>query len=404
MADNEEAAKLPEEEQAEEAEPKPKHIYKLRYRLLKDGEETEDDAARSEVSEDRLLLLPEKSVRFDLIYRDILKAEAKDYALHLQLKGGEEAQVYYLGRDYDSFTANFFKEYNKTVKKDSFMAEQAECVKKGARMTHTKGGQIEESTCDVCFGDTAVILQKPGEPVRIPFALIENTVYTDYSMRFVLNGQNYEISMLGSRYDACKKTYTDKLAALQQQTADSIKQAKKDITPVALRAAAKLFLDGRAVGINEAEAICKGLWDAVYKKAAEYGAGEYFDYLRSGAAELRIGFKKALAEAQDYLWMLAHIGNSIVMEAASPAKTGRATYVFKAGADAGNTMDTVNYCMHMCEFRREPVYMSEAELNKPENIRYKEALRRVPELNILRGLYVKRIAHTGFDKWKENLT
>jgi hypothetical protein len=395
-------ATLPEVQETE-AEQKPKHIYQMRYRLLKEGVVLEEDGAHSEVCEDRLLLIPDQGARFDLTYRDILKVEAKDYTLSLSLKGGEEAQLFYLGRDYDSYVSNFFQEYNKIVKKDSFMAEAAACVKKGARFAHTKGECIEEGACDICFGETAVILQKTGEPVRIPYALIRDTEYTDYSMRFVMDGQSYEISMLGNRYDACKKAYMEKLAALMQQTADAIRQAKKDITPVALRAAAKLFLDGRAVGREEAGAVCKGLWEAVYQISATYGASDYFDYLQKVAKDMRLGFKKALVGEQDYLWMLALLDGKIIMEAASPDKTGRATYIFKAGADAQETMSAINYCMHMCEFRREPIYMSEAELNKDENIRYKEALRRVPELLTLRALYSKRVAHTSFEKWKENL-
>lgn len=385
-----------------EAAEEPKHIYKLRYKLIRNGQILEEGGARSQIQDDRLLLLPEKSARFDIVYRDILKAEAKDYSLFLQLKGGEEAAVYFLGNAYDSFSSHFFAGYNKIARKDSFMAEQADCMKKGAKFTRIKDGTTEQGTCDIYYGKTAVILQRqPRDPVRIPYALIEDTRYTDYSIQYILENETWEVNMLAGRYDACKKAFADNVAALMQQTADTIKQLKKDITPVALREASRLFLDGRAVAKEDADAVYKGLWTAVFKKSKDYGAAEYFEYLLEKASLVRLGFKKALREEDDYLWMLTVFCGIIVMEAASPAETGRATYLFKAGEDALSSMKLINYCMHMCEFRREPVYLSESELQKQENISYKEALRRVPELKALRALFIKRVMHT--EKWKQNL-
>ena len=47
--------------------------------------------------------------------------------------------------------------------------------------------------------------------------------------------------------------------------------------------------------------------------------------------------------------------------------------------------------------------MSEKELQKEENAQYRKALSLVPELIILRKLYVKRVAHTSFEKWKQGV-
>jgi len=403
---NAEDAEEAEALQAPEEEPEQKHIYKLKYRFLKNKEILEEGGARSEIGDDRLVLLPANGMRSELIYRDILEAKAADYALTLKLKGEETAVIYFLGRDFDSYTAHFFTGYNKIARKDSFMAEAAETVRKGAKFKFTKAGATEEGGCDVAYGKTAVILQRTqGEPARIPFALIERTETTPYSIRyFVEGGGEWEIYMLADRYEKCREAYAKNVAGIIKNTADAIKEAKGDITPLALRKAAELFLDGRAVAKAKADSVYPGLFQAVYAKAAAYGAGEYFDYLYGKSSETLIGFKKALLSGEeDYLWMLCHIGGKVVLEAASPSKTGRATYVFSAGEDASASMRLINYCMHMTEFRREPVYMSQAELQKEENARYLESLRRVPEILTLRKLYIKRVAHTSPDKWKENL-
>jgi len=402
----------PEEEQAvepghaETAEPRPKHIYKLRYRFLRNGEVLEEDAARSEISEDRLVLLPANGRRFELFYRDILSAKTADYALNLSIKGGETAVLFYIGLEFDSYTAHFFAGYNKIAREDSFMAEAAETVRMGAKYRHIKSGVQEEGGCDVAYGKTAVILQrKEGDPARLPYALIEKTEFSPYSIRYIMEtGEEWEVYMLADRYDKCREVYANNLAALLKKTADAIKEIKPDITPLALRKASEIFLDGRAATKQRAEAVCPGLFDAVYGKCRDYGAAEYFGYLADKSKETRIGFKKALrAGEEDYLWMLCPIQDVIVLEAASPGETGRATYVFSAGPDAGATMSLINYCMQMTEFRREPVYMSDKELAKEENASYREALRRAPEILTLRKQYLKRVAHTTPEKWKENL-
>jgi hypothetical protein len=393
-------------DQIPEEEAKPKHIYKLKYRFLKGEEVFEDGEAKSEIADDRLVLLPVNGMRFELIYRDILTAKAEDYALTMKLKGGEAAEVYFLGLDYESYVANFFKGYNKIARKDSFMGETAETVRKGAKYRFTKSGVTEQGGCDVAYGKTAVILQRDqGDPARIPFALIERTETTPYSIRYITeSGGEWEIYMLADRYDKCLEVYSKNIAERVKASADAVKEAKKDITPLALRKAAELFLDGRAVSKASADAVYPGLFEAVCRRSEAYGAKEYFDCLYEKSSDTLIGFKKALLSGEeDYLWMLCHIGSAIVLEAASPGETGRATYVFSAGEDAAGTMRLVNYCMHMTEFRREPVYMSEQELQKPDNAKYLSALRRVPELLTLRKLYSKRVAHTSVDKWKENL-
>jgi hypothetical protein len=54
-------------------------------------------------------------------------------------------------------------------------------------------------------------------------------------------------------------------------------------------------------------------------------------------------------------------------------------------------------------FRREPIYLSDAALQEPQYIIYQNAVRRVPALERLRALFVGRAMHSGFETWKKKI-
>ena len=135
----------------------------------------------------------------------------------------------------------------------------------------------------------------------------------------------------------------------------------------------------------------------------EWGGGEYFTHILSQAGEgVRLGFKKPLLSSQEeYIWLMAPIKNALILEAASPEGGGKATYVFAVDGDSDALMSSLNFCLHMVEFRREPIYMSDEQLQKPENISYATAVEKAPQLIPLRKLFKCRVAHT--EGWKEGL-
>ena len=74
------------------------------------------------------------------------------------------------------------------------------------------------------------------------------------------------------------------------------------------------------------------------------------------------------------------------------------------GPDAvEEAMDSLNYALVMVNFRREPIYMSEAQMQKPENAHYLRSMERVPALRELRANFLGRVAHTSADAWLRGL-
>jgi hypothetical protein len=66
-------------------------------------------------------------------------------------------------------------------------------------------------------------------------------------------------------------------------------------------------------------------------------------------------------------------------------------------------MDALNYGLVMVNFRREPIYMSDAEMEKPENAHYLRSIERVPALADLRRNFIGRVAHTNPEAWRKGL-
>ncbi len=378
--------------------------YKLRCKILFAGGGEEDFAGRATVDDGALHIIPEAGARLDTTYRDIKSVTSEDYRITLELKGGGSLVLYFLGKQYDSFVGDFTRKYNATVKKDTFMSEKAKLAARGAKYKST-GELSNEGICDVYIGDTAVIIETKNGPVyRMPFALIDKPTKSAYGFSFSLSGlENWEIFFLGKALDPTWKLFNDAYAKLLEPISNAIKEMVPGIQPLALRRAAELFCDGRSVKKTEIEQTDKKLWNALMKKAEEWGAGDYFSHILSQAGEgVRIGFKKPLLSSQEeYIWLIATVQNALILEAASPEGGGKATYVFNIEGDGGALMDRLNFCLHMVEFRREPIYMNAEQLQKPENISYATAVEKVPQLIPLRSLFKGRVAHT--ENWKEGL-
>jgi hypothetical protein len=54
-------------------------------------------------------------------------------------------------------------------------------------------------------------------------------------------------------------------------------------------------------------------------------------------------------------------------------------------------------------FRREPIYLPDETLRKPDFVHYLFSVRRLPELRELRELFVGRVIHYNAQQWQTDL-
>lgn len=143
--------------------------------------------------------------------------------------------------------------------------------------------------------------------------------------------------------------------------------------------------DGWAVHAAQAG----GHWTVLREAFARTERAEHIATLEQLAGPmLRLGIKAAFA-GETLPFALAPLGGRVVVEGAG--SEGRATFVFASG-----DVDRVNLALLLTSFRREALYLPEAELG-----RWAVAVRMLEVVRWARGALVARIVHDG--RWEDNL-
>jgi hypothetical protein len=209
--------------------------------------------------------------------------------------------------------------------------------------------------------------------------------------------------------------------------------------------------EGKIARRKDIEAISPSLWNEMEEQIVRSPLGDEYDFLKSlGRKEkMAIGFKRGLmgGSTSDYLWFLTPIfggkpgepGNAVVLEAGvirAPdgeetddtdagnedeilKQEGKATYFFRIvgrEAFAGLNIDgiaqldrqydgfimSLNRCMQEVNFRREPIYLPDKRLTEQRYLKYRYAIKRLPELQRLRDLFIGRVIHKTPEQWRND--
>jgi hypothetical protein len=236
---------------------------------------------------------------------------------------------------------------------------------------------------------------------------------------------------MGEKTDFFERSLTKALAGVETRSQELLSALKLGVDPAIVRRAAMLLGDGKAASGDEMQAISVQLWRGLEEKLRVVGIGDEYDYLKalSNPGKIRIGIKRGLMgdRTGEYVWFMAPIyssdpslpGNAVVLEAASDEASGRATYLFrimdrpdyKTGVHnsqledrVGSFLHLVNRCLIEINFRREPIYLTEENLMKPEYERYLYAAKRLAGLRILRDNFIGRVAHSSPENWRSEIS
>jgi hypothetical protein len=207
----------------------------------------------------------------------------------------------------------------------------------------------------------------------------------------------------------------------------------KELMPSAdlpsIRKLATLMKEGRAARRSDIEAVGPGLWTQLeLQLSGSDGADEYkFLKSRGQAQDICIGVKRGLkADEGNYLWFMAPVydtdtskpGNAVIMEAISAEGESRATYAFRMVSRAdypkykslaelqeqmGEFIKTINHALVTVNFRREPIYLTDEMLARPQFEKYRYSIARIPELRTLRSLYIGRVIHSSPEQWQADV-
>ncbi|MDD4005388.1 MAG: hypothetical protein PHW69_09355, partial [Elusimicrobiaceae bacterium] len=239
------------------------------------------------------------------------------------------------------------------------------------------------------------------------------------------NGNKVTLSQLGRNFDPWRDALRTAMSNMLTHTQTVLKQADASLSPIALRKAAQIFKEGKAVSKTETDALAPTLWPALERTlCADREFKTNYEFLKNLSLPEKIcaGFKRGLGQAGDYLFVLVPLAasNAAAFETAGldanrpdGKKESRATYFFRLAGHAqyneltarqdrdraaDSFIKTFNTCMSAVNFRRAPVFLSDEQLLQPRYEKYRFAAAVIPELAVLRGLFIGRVIHA--ENWK----
>ncbi|ABF39692.1 hypothetical protein Acid345_0687 [Candidatus Koribacter versatilis Ellin345] len=260
------------------------------------------------------------------------------------------------------------------------------------------------------------------------------------------------INELGKRTEDFARKVRETTSELLANGSKALHTAFPFLNPDQLQSVAQLLREGSSAPVTKLDAIHPQMSAALEKNAVDATLKPYYDDLvkRTAPGLLYAGFKIIRPEDEDLAapkeeaapedqapgdadgapaadaagpatlyWFFfplstkpgsADLANAVAWEASSAS--GRATYFFRLFDRAekarlqdplavADSIRRLNSVLGTLNFRRRPIYLSDAELNTdPRFHRYAIAARRIPELRQVRASLLGRAIHSSFDAWQ----
>lgn len=367
-------------------------------------------------------------------YREVVTVKAADYRINLELSSAETLTVFSLGYRYEDFLRDFHHLRNEIIIKDLLMKEKF-CypgVKAEFSYLDEQGRETGKGGCELRLYETVlIVVPTAGEIIRMPYRDFKNIETTDYRITIITEyNEKLIFSMLGKMFDPFVRDLQGMMNELKEKAQTFIMEVLPGEDPSIIRKFSGLVKEGKAVQKNAVEKIGLCFWNGLEQRLEQAGIKNEYDFLKalSVTERLQIGFKRGLWGDLSgyYLWFLIPIyslnpakpGNIVAMEAVSGEGQKKATYFFKIvnrseyrnfssqealDQKVDRFLQGMNYCLSAVNFRREPIYLNEAELMKPEYSGYRFSIQKIPALRSLRDCFVGRIVHSSFQQWSEDV-
>ncbi|MBC7254240.1 MAG: hypothetical protein H5T72_09770 [Actinobacteria bacterium] len=402
------------------------------------NDETEQITAKGDaqvkLEEENISLLPKFGEPLFFSLRDILEIFEGDYKIHLALTSKEKLTIFNLGYKYEDFLRVLSRLRNEILLKDMLMHETLR--KSGAEAEFIyfdeAGNEKQRGKCEPRLYETAIVLiPEKGELVRIPYSYILEIRAEDFTLVITTDfGEKFIFSKMGKQFDPFTKTLSDLINELSLKVQSSLKELLPNAEPSIIRRAARFMKEGKAAKRSDLESISPELWVELEKKLEAVGIKVEYEFLKSLAQKdkMCIGLKRGLLGdlTGEYIWFLIPIystnpnepGNAIAMEAISGEGGGKATYFFRIVSrkdypnfkniedlhkEVDNFIKRINHCMLAINFRREPIYLPDEKLEKPQYQKYRFAIAKIPALQQLRQLFIGRVIHSSPEQWEKDV-
>ena len=438
----------------------------VNYKLYDDESNIKTEGeAKATLDEKYLTLIVMFGEPMLFAYTDIVGITDYEYKVDIFLTSKEKLNLWGLGYQYEDFLFQLYKFRNELILK--YLLMQESLLQGGFEAQYTKldpNGQTSQiGSCEVRLYDTAMlVLPQKNEPIRLPYCYISNVNKQNYKLTITIeNFEKIELTRLGQNFDPLAKALSDAINKMILRTQLNIKELIPEAPPTVINKLAALMKDGQAAKRKEIEQQSTDFWRRLTKRIDEAGLTTEYEFLNSLAAkdQVCVGIKRGLMGdlTGTYIWILFpllrlgtnRLSNTIVLEAFNiqdnteenkeqtnsnidsetvmetnqtpneeqkPATTG-ATYFFRATGreeysqikdeDLNKRLEgfikNINRSMIEINFRREPIYLTENQLESTEYAQYRFAISRIPSLKTLRDQFIGRVIHVSQEQWKTDV-
>jgi hypothetical protein len=432
------------------------------------GQDLLKGKAKARIEKEFLSLFTDKGKTLRYKIREIALIEEKEYHLFLSFvfnDRNEQIELFNIGFKFEDFYKELSKCRNELILQDMLVKEKVrkKDVKGDFAFFNCKGEKIRDGKCELRIFETSlVVIPVQGEIIRIHFGNVSEIQPGEYNVDVVTDsGEKVVISRMGYESDPFRKVLSETLDNLSLKTQSILEEMLPDSDSHTIAMLSSLMREGKIAGRKDIEEISAQMWDDMEKMIAQTPLADEYDFLKflGNKEKMGVGFKRGLMGGlnSDYLWFLVPIfggkpgepGNAIAIEAGmiqSPdvdpnindsaentneeneenekeaevlKQEGKATYFFrilgretfsimKETSELDRQIDefivSFNRCMQEVNFRREPIYLPDKKLSEPRYLKYRYAMKRLPELRKLRDLFIGRVIHRTPEQWKEDVT
>jgi hypothetical protein len=327
-----------------------------------------------------------------------------------------------LGAKYDNFALRLTDAWAESLARALLMDEPVTVYEARAKYTLHNGTGQSTGSCRARIQPASLLLLFNNKtPIRIPYSMLTSYSSEAYSIK-LQSTVAVELSQMGQNQKFFYEKLTGTIRAAEQDSLNTVRQQIPTLAYAQLQSAAQLMAEGKVAKRNDLDRISTGCWTILERQIEQSLLSEsYHQLITLGLPSLAAtGLHKTVDNVQ--IWYLVPIlgtaaagGNTLAMETVS--ETGHATYLYwvvprskfpttsseSFNQEAGRIIDVINEAMIATSFRREPIYLTDEQLETSNYSRYLYAAKNLEPLKFLREHYYARIIHSTPEQWKNDL-
>jgi len=287
-------------------------------------------------------------------------------------------------------------------------------------------GSFNGSAAEIrIFGSNLAVLPLGGKAEQRRLADIDAVTFDEaaYAFHICGGGAELKIGKLAKRTEEFGSVLRGAVDGLRRRAAEVLHQTFPFLDAGGVRRLAALVPEGHSVKLTAWAGVHPDLPEALIAQAVDQPLRPYFDALRAKVRpeSLMAGFKfvrqdvaaeeseaegsaEAPAETRAplFFWFFFPLAGRDVAAWEATTGHGRATYFFRTITPVEDSIARLTRGLALVNFRREPVYLPDASLDREARFhRYAIGRRKLPDMAELRAAFLGRAIHSSIEEWAQ---